>query len=48
MASIETRSWFVFTVMNREDLTQSFSFNRETELKNHLATLKASGYKPKL
>ena len=48
MASIENRSRFVVTVQNREDLTQTFAYNRETQLELYLAELKDAGYKPKL
>lgn len=48
MASIENRSRFIVTVQNREDLTQTFAYNREKQLKLYLAELKAGGYKPKL
>ena len=48
MASIENRSRFVVTVQNREDLTQTFAYNRDKQLKLYIATLKADGYKPKL
>jgi len=48
MASIENRSRFVVTVQNREDLTETFAFNREVALKACIAKLKADGYKPKL
>lgn len=48
MASIENRSRFIVTVQNREDLAQTFAFNRDKELKLYIAKLKADGYKPKL
>lgn len=48
MASIENRSRFIVTVQNSEDLTQTFAYNREKQLKFYLAELKAGGYKPKL
>lgn len=48
MASIENRSRFVVTVQNRDDLTQTFAFNREKHLRVYLAELKAKGLKPKL
>ncbi|KLO60180.1 integrase [Delftia tsuruhatensis] len=48
MASIENRSRFVVTVQNCEDLTRTFSYNREKELAAYVAHLKASGYKPRL
>jgi len=48
MASIENRSRFIVTVQNRPDLTQSFAYTRERELKVYIASLKANGYKPKL
>ena len=48
MASIENRSRFVVTVQKRDDLTRSFAYNREQQLKLYLAELKANGYKPKL
>lgn len=47
MASIENRSRFVVTVQNCEDLTRTFSYNREKELAAYVAQLKASGYKPR-
>ena len=46
MASIENRSRFVVTVQNCEDLTRTFSYNREKELAAYVAHLKAGGYKP--
>lgn len=48
MASIENRSRFVVSVKQRKDLTQTFSFNREKQLKAYIAELKAAGYKPQL
>ncbi|PHV48369.1 integrase [Janthinobacterium sp. BJB301] len=48
MASIENRSRFVVSVKNREDLTQTFAYNRDKQLKAYIAKLKADGYKPKL
>lgn len=48
MASIENRSRFVVTVQNREDLTQTFAYNRDKQLKLYIAKLKADGFKPKL
>jgi hypothetical protein len=48
MASIENRSRFVVTVQNCEDLTRTFSYNREKELAAYVAHLKAIGYKPRL
>ncbi|MCF8157310.1 MAG: site-specific integrase [Rhodoferax sp.] len=48
MASIENRSRFVVSVKNREDLTQTFAYNREKQLKAFIAELKAAGYKPQL
>lgn len=48
MASIENRSRFVVTVQNCENLTRTFSYNREKELAAYVAELKASGYKPRL
>nr|WP_315248276.1 hypothetical protein [uncultured Duganella sp.] len=48
MASIENKSRFVVTVKNCEHLTKTFACNREAQLKEYLAELKSSGYKPKL
>ncbi len=48
MASIENRSRFVVSVKKCEDLTQTFAFNREKQLKAYIAELKAAGYKPQL
>lgn len=48
MASIENRSRYVVSVRNRPDLTQTFSYNREPELKAYLDRLRAQGFKPKL
>ncbi len=48
MASIENRSRFIVTVQNREDLAETFAYNREAALKACIARLKADGYKPKL
>lgn len=48
MASIENRSRFVVTVQKRDDLTETFAYNREKELKAYLARLKSEGFKPKL
>lgn len=48
MASIENRSRFVVSVQNREDLTQTFAYNRDKQLKAYITKLKADGYKPKL
>lgn len=48
MASIENRSRFVVTVQNREDLTETFAYNREKDLKVYLDRLKKDGLKPRL
>jgi hypothetical protein len=48
MASIENRSRFIVAVQNREDLTQTFAYNRDKQLKLYIAKLKAKGYKPNL
>jgi integrase len=48
MASIENRSRFVVSVKNRDDLTETFAYTREKQLKAHIAKLKADGYKPQL
>jgi len=48
MASIESRSRYVVSVQNRDDLTQTFAFNRTAALKAFIADLKKQGYKPKL
>lgn len=48
MASIENRSRFVVTVQNRKNLTKTFAYNREADLKTYVAELKSNGFKPKL
>jgi hypothetical protein len=48
VASIENRSRFIVTVRNRDDLSQSFAYNREAALKTYVKKLKDAGYKPKL
>jgi hypothetical protein len=39
MASIENRSRFIVTVQNREDLTETFAYNRDKQLKLYIAKL---------
>ncbi|MFM2067258.1 MAG: hypothetical protein RLZZ584_2167, partial [Pseudomonadota bacterium] len=48
MASIENRSRFVVTVRQREDLRQTFAYNREVKLAAYVAALEAQGFKPKI
>lgn len=48
MASIENRSRYVVTVQKHDELTETFAYNREKDLKAYLARLKSEGFKPKL
>jgi len=48
MASIENRSRFIVSVQKRDDLTQTFAYTRESQLRAYVAELKAQGFKPKL
>lgn len=48
MASIENRSRFVVSVANRDDLKQTFAYNREAALKTYIQEMKSLGLKPRL
>ena len=48
MATIENRSVYIVTVLNRVELTKTFAYTRKEGVKAYIAELKAAGYKPKL
>lgn len=48
MATITNRSNYVVAVKNRDDLLQSFPYNRLAQAKRYCAELKKQGFKPRL
>ena len=48
MASIENRSRFKVTVLNRDDLTLTFTHSALKAVKAYIEELRAKGFKPKL